>query len=213
MDPQEIFRECKNFVEKSDYENLAIQIKNLDDDDHIKYLCLQLNDKLDEKCNLINKEADSLNRLDENALYRFKDSIEEIKRVKLILNNYIDESMASKINETIDQKDVLELFSKKKADQELLSLVGTEILSEINELKANNSTVIKDKLLAENSDIKIQSNKQNSIFNSEQETTENKLTSMLISFQNGLQAFTAKKLEAFNPEIEKLRKATDLLNA
>ncbi len=213
MDPQEIFRECKNFVEKSDYENLAIQIKNLDDDDHIKYLCLQLNDKLDEKCNLINKEADSLNRLDENALYRFKDSIEEIKRVKLILNNYIDESMASKINETIDQKDVLELFSKKKADQELLSLVGTEILSEINELKGINSTVIKDKLLAENSDIKIQSNKQNSIFNSEQETTENKLTSMLISFQNGLQAFTAKKLEAFNPEIEKLRKATDLLNA
>jgi len=213
MDPQEIFRECKNFVEKSDYENLAIQIKNLDDDDHIKYLCLQLNDKLDEKCNLINKEADSLNRLDENALYRFKDSIEEIKRVKLILNNYIDESMASKINETIDQKDVLELFSKKKADQELLSLVGTEILSEINELKGINSTVIKDKLLAENSDIKIQSNKQNSIFNSEKETTENKLTSMLISFQNGLQAFTAKKLEAFNPEIEKLRKATDLLNA
>jgi vacuolar-type H+-ATPase catalytic subunit A/Vma1 len=213
MDPQEIFRECKNFVEKSDYENLAIQIKNLDDDDHIKYLCLQLNDKLDEKCNLINKEADSLNRLDENALYRFKDSLEEIKRVKLILNNYIDESMASKINETIDQKDVLELFSKKKADQELLSLVGTEILSEINELKGINSTVIKDKLLAENSDIKIQSNKQNSIFNSEKETTENKLTSMLISFQNGLQAFTAKKLEAFNPEIEKLRKATDLLNA
>jgi len=34
-----------------------------------------------------------------------------------------------------------------------------------------------------------------------------------IAVHNGLQAFKAKKLEAFNLEIGKLRQATELLNA
>jgi hypothetical protein len=231
MDPQKVFCECKDLIAKSDFENLAEKLKYLDDDDHIEYLCLELKDKFEEKCNVINNKTNSLNRLDENALVSLKDSIEEIKRIQFILNKFIDESMASKINETTgervkirikkiisetsDQKDVLD-FSKKKANQVLLIfLAGTEILSEINKLKVN-SPVTKDSfnIKKNNEDMKNQNiNISNSILNCEKEITENKLTSMLISVQNGLQAFKVKKLEAFIPEIEKLRKATDLLNA
>jgi hypothetical protein len=95
MDPQEIFRECKNLIAKSDFENLAEKLKSLDDDDHIKYLCLELNDKFEEKCNVINNKTNSLNRLDENALVGLKDSIEEIKRIHIVLNSFIDESIVS----------------------------------------------------------------------------------------------------------------------
>jgi len=230
MDPQEIFRECKNLIAKSDFENLAEKLKSLDDDDHIKYLCLELNDKFEEKCNVINNKTNSLNRLDENALVELKDSIEEIKRIHIVLNDFIDESMASKINESTDErvkirikkiifetsdpKNVLDFFSKKKANQELLRLlVGSEILSEINQLKVNSPvTRANFNLKTNNENIRNQNkNTSNSILNCEKETT--KTSSMLISVQNGLQSFTVKKLEAFIPEIEKLRKATDLLNS
>ena len=104
MDPQKVFCECKDLIAKSDFENLAEKLKYLDDDDQIEYLCLELKDKFEEKCNVINNKTNSLNRLDENALVSLKDSIEEIKRIQFILNKFIDESMASKINETTGER-------------------------------------------------------------------------------------------------------------